>query len=129
MSIGKRLSERVIGCAQNVSHELGAGFLETVYENALALELEEEGIAFVRQRQLDIYYKRKLIGQYQADIVVENKLIVELKAVSSFSACHKAQVINYLRASGLSVGLLFNFGMSRLGIQRVVWKYNETEGI
>jgi GxxExxY protein len=125
----RRLSERVIGCAQNVSRELGAGFLETVYENALAIELEEEGIVFKRQHQLDIYYKSKLIGQYQADIVVENKLIVELKAVSSFSACHKAQVINYLRASGLSVGLLFNFGMSRLGIQRVVWKYNETEGI
>jgi len=129
MSMGKRLSERVIGCAQNVSHELGAGFLEAVYENALALELEQEGIAFERQHQLDIYYKRKLIGQYQADIVVEDKLIVELKAVSSFSASHKAQVINYLRASGLNVGLLFNFGMSRLGIQRVVWKYNETEGI
>jgi GxxExxY protein len=129
MSMGKRLSERVIGCAQNVSHELGAGFLEAVYENALALELELEGIAFERQHQLDIYYKRKLIGQYQADIVVEDKLIVELKAVSSFSANHKAQVINYLRASGLNVGLLFNFGISRLGIQRVVWKYNETEGI
>jgi len=129
MSMEKRLSERVIGCAQNVSHELGAGFLEAVYENALALELEGAGIAFERQHQLDIYYKRKLIGQYQADIVVENKLIVELKAVSSFSACHKAQVINYLRASGLHVGLLFNFGMSRLGIQRVVWKYNETEDI
>ena len=129
MSCKGRLSERVIGCAQKVSRELGAGFLEVVYENALALELEEEGIVFQRQHQLDIYYKTKFIGQYQADIVVENKLIVELKAVSSLSACHKAQVINYLRASGLNVGLLLNFGMSRLGIQRVVWKYDEKDNI
>ena len=129
MSMEKRLSERVIGCAQNVSHELGAGFLEAVYENALVLELEQEGIAFRRQHQLDIYYKNNKVGQYQADLVIEDKLIVELKAVSSFNASHKAQVINYLRASGLNVGLLFNFGMSRLGIQRVVWNYNETEGI
>jgi GxxExxY protein len=129
MSSQKRLSEQVIGCAQNVSRELGAGFLEAVYENALAFELEEAGLAFERQHQLDVYYKRKLIGQYQADLVVEDKIIVELKAVASFSACHKAQVINYLRASGLSVGLLFNFGMSRLGIQRLVWKYNDKDYI
>jgi len=89
----KRLSERVIGCAQNVSHELGAGFLEAVYENALVLELEQEGIAFRRQHQLDIYYKNNKVGQYQADLVIEDKLIVELKAVSSFNASHKAQVI------------------------------------
>ena len=129
MTTGRRVSERVIGCAQNVSRELGAGFLEAVYENALVLELEQEGIAYERQRQLDVFYKGHLVGQYQADLVVEDKLIVELKAVSSFSACHKAQLINYLRASGLNVGLLLNFGMTRLGIQRVVWKYNEAENL
>ena len=127
MTTGRRVSERVIGCAQNVSRELGAGFLEAVYENALVLELEQEGVAYERQLQLDVFYKGHLVGQYQADLVVEDKLIVELKAVSSFRACHKAQVINYLRASGLNVGLLLNFGMTRLGIQRVVWKYNEAE--
>ena len=129
MSSRKRLSEQVIGCAHNVSRELGAGFLEAVYENALALELEEVGLAFKRQHQLDVYYKRRLIGQYQADLVIEDKLIVELKAVTAFSACHKAQVINYLRASGLRVGLLLNFGMSRSGVQRVVWKYNDKDFI
>ena len=125
----RRLSERVIGCAHNVSRELGPGFLEAVYENALALELEQEGLTFERQCKLDIYYKNNLVGQYQADLVVEGKLLVELKAVSSFNDRHKAQVIHYLRASDLSIGLLFNFGLSRLGIQRVVWKYNETEDI
>jgi len=126
---GKRLSERVIGCAQNVSRELGTGFLEAVYENALALELEENGILFEKQCLLDIYYKSQLIGQYKADLIIEGKLIIELKAVPTFNDRHKAQVLNYLRATGLSVGLLLNFGMPRLGIQRIVWKYNETSNI
>ena len=129
MSKGKRLSEEVIGCAQNVSRELGTGFLEAVYENALALELEEKGILFERQYQLDVYYKGQLIGHYKADLIVEGKLIIELKAVPIFNDRHKAQVLNYLRATGLNVGLLLNFGMPRLGIQRIVWKYNETNNI
>ncbi|HHJ35213.1 MAG TPA: GxxExxY protein [Gammaproteobacteria bacterium] len=129
MSFGKRLSEQVIGCAQNVSRELGTGFLEIVYENALALELEEKGILFEKQSSLDIYYKNQSIGQYKADFIIEDKLIIELKAASAFNDRHKAQVLNYLRASGLHVGLLLNFGMPRLGIQRIVWKYNETNNI
>ena len=129
MFIGNRLSERVIGCAHNVNRELGAGFLEAVYENALVLELKHEGIAFERQCPLDVYYKKHLVGQYQADLVIEKKLLVEMKAVLSFNACHKAQLINYLRATGLNVGLLLNFGTSRLGIQRIVWNYNDADNI
>jgi len=129
MSYGKRLSEQVIGCAQSVSRELGTGFLEAVYENALALELEEKGILFEKQGSLDIYYKSQLIGQYKADLIVEDKLIIELKAVPTFNDRHKAQVLNYLRATGLHVGLLLNFGVPCLGIQRIVWKYNETSNI
>jgi len=78
----RKLSEQVIGCAHNVCRELGAGFLEVVYEKALALELAENGILFETQRQLDVYYKRQLVGHYTADLVIENKLIIELKAVS-----------------------------------------------
>ena len=129
MAEGNRLSERVIGCAQNVRRELGAGFLEAVYENALAIEFEEKGIRFERQHPLDVYYKDRVVGQYKADLVVESCLIVELKAVTAFNEKHKAQLLNYLRATGLSVGLLLNFGMPRLGIQRIVWKYNETQNI
>ncbi len=129
MPHGRRLSEQVIGCAQRVSRELGTGFLEAVYENALVLELEEKGILFEKQSPLDIYYKSQLIGQYKADLIVEDKLIIELKAVPTFNDKHKAQVLNYLRATGLNVGLLLNFGMPRLGIQRIVWKYNETNNI
>lgn len=78
---------------------------------------------------LDVCYRQRIIGQYKADIVVDSRLIVELKAVPAFNEKHKAQLLNYLRATGLSVGLLLNFGMPRLGIQRVVWKYNESNNI
>ncbi|MGB5396457.1 MAG: GxxExxY protein [Gammaproteobacteria bacterium] len=125
----KRISERVIECAQNVSRELGAGFLETVYENALALELDSYRINYRRQKDFDVCYRNTVVGQYRADYVVENKLIIELKALSILHGQHEAQVMNYLRASGLKVGLLLNFGTTRLGIRRVVWDYDDNENI
>jgi len=129
MSHQKRLSEKVIACAHTVMYELGAGFLEAVYEKALAVEMEEQGIGFVRQHPLDVCYKGRLVGTYQVDLIVENELILELKAVAATNDKHKAQLLNYLRATGLNVSLLLNFGGSRLGIQRVVWNYNEAKNI
>jgi len=126
MGSSKKLSDRVLGCAQNVSRELGAGFLEKVYENALCIELTNAGIPFLCQRRLDVYYKDEKVGSYIADFVVDNKLLVELKALSSFNSEHEAQVLNYLKASGLSVGLLLNFGVKRMGIRRLVWNYDDT---
>ncbi len=124
-----RLSERVLKCAQNVSHGLGAGFLERVYENALCIELTRARIPFQRQRQFVISYKGEDIGNYIADIVVEDRLLIELKALSGFSKEHDAQVMNYLKASGLTVGLLLNFGVARLGIRRIVWNYDDKNNI
>ncbi len=129
MNDSKRLSGQVLGCAQNVSRELGAGFLEKVYENALCVELLDMGIPFQRQQQFGIYYKGESIGNYYADLVVDNKLLVELKALSGFSTEHDAQVMNYLKASGLTVGLLLNFGVKRLGIRRLVWNYDDENNI
>lgn len=126
---GRRLSESVLGCAQNVSRNLGAGFLEKVYEKALCVELLHAGIPFQCQKKFEIYYKNENIGNYFADIVVDGKLLVELKALSCFSAEHDAQVMNYLKASGLTVGLLINFGVSKLGIRRVVWNYDDKNNI
>ena len=126
MGSSKKLSDRVLGCAQNVSRELGAGFLEKVYENALCIELTNAGIPFLCQRRFDVYYKDEKVGSYIADFVVDNKLLVELKALSSFNSEHEAQVLNYLKASGLSVGLLLNFGVKRMGIRRLVWNYDDT---
>ena len=126
MRQGKSISESVIGCAFEVSSTLGAGFLEAVYESALYCELEAKGIAFERQKPLVVRYRGKVVGKYVADIVVEDRLLVELKAVARLSGEHQAQVMNYLRAANLNVGLLLNFGSPRLGISRIVWNYDET---
>ncbi|MBI3771611.1 MAG: GxxExxY protein [Gammaproteobacteria bacterium] len=123
------LSEQVIGCAFEVSNRLGAGFLEAVYENALCHELTYKGVPFVRQKPLEVRYRGKIVGNYVADIVVGNRLLLELKALSKLSPEHDAQVMNYLNASGLKVGLLLNFGTPKLGIRRIVWEYNECERI
>ena len=129
MSQGKLISERVISCAFEVSNTLGAGFIEKVYENALCIELNRAGIPFCRQPRFEIRYKNENIGNYIADIVVADKLLVELKALSVLNREHEAQVMNYLKASSLSVGLLLNFGASRMAIKRIVWKHDESERI
>ncbi len=123
------ISQRVIRCAFDVSNTLGAGFLEKVYENALCVELEKNGLKFQAQRPITVNYKGFQVGEYVADIVVEDKLLLELKALSVFCSSHDAQVMNYLKATNLSVGLLLNFGRPKLGIKRIVWQYDETEKI
>ena len=125
----KTISEQVIHCAYKVSNGLGVGFLESVYENALCIELSKLGIVYKQQAPIDVMYQQQLVGHFVADLIVENKLLVELKAVSVFSPQHSAQVMNYLRATGLQVGLLINFGASKIGIKRIVWQYNETDFI
>ncbi|MCG8487298.1 MAG: GxxExxY protein [Chromatiales bacterium] len=122
---GEAISKQVIGCGFEVSNVLGAGFFELVYENALCQELDRIGLAFERQKNLHVRYKGQVVGHYIADIVVENKLLVELKALSQLTREHHAQVMNYLRATGLSVGLLLNFGTPRLGVRRVVWQHDD----
>ena len=123
------VSQRVIRCAIDVSNTLGAGFLEKVYENALCVELRKDGLKFQSQRPVTVNYKGFQVGEYIADIIVEDKLLLELKALSTLCSSHDAQVINYLKATNLSVGLLLNFGRPKLGIKRIVWHHNESEKI
>ena len=85
----------------------------------------DSGIRFERQKPLDVFYKGKIVGSYVADLLVEGRLIVELKAVSKLTSLHEAQVMNYLKATGLSVGLLLNFGTPKVGIRRIVWKHDD----
>ena len=120
------LSQRVIGCAFEVSNTLGAGFLEQVYEKALCVELENEGLSFYCQKPVAVKYKGVIVGDYVTDIIVEDSLLLELKAVSVMPAVYQAQLINYLKATGLSHGLLLNFGTPKLGIKRMIWNHNET---
>ena len=129
MSQGKLISEQVISCAFEVSNTLGAGFIEKVYENALCVELRRAGIPFSRQKRYEVRYKNENIGNYIADIVIADKLLIELKALSALNREHEAQVMNYLKASGLRVGLLVNFGTSRIGMKRIVWNHDESEKI
>ena len=121
------LSQRVIGCAIEVSNTLGAGFFEKIYEKALCVEFQKKGISFKCQESVIVNYKGNIIGEYLTDIIVEDCLLLELKAVKALCSEHEAQLLNYLKATGLSFGLLLNFGKSKLGIKRMIWNHNETK--
>ncbi len=129
MDSQKRISEQVIGCAITVSNTLGAGFLESVYANAMAIELNNAGILFEVQKPLQVTYRAKVVGNFYADLLVSGKLVIELKALSKLRSEHEAQLMNYLKASGLNAGLLLNFGTPRIGIKRIVRDYVDDERI
>lgn len=114
------ISEEVIGCAYDVSNALGAGFLEVVYENALSIELDHQGIVHERQKPLEVYYRGHVAGRYLPDLLVEGELIVEIKAVNKLIGEHQAQLLNYLKATDLKLGLLMNFGNPRVEIKRMM---------
>lgn len=118
--IHKELSYKIIELALEVHNELGCGFLEKVYENALMILLDREGIAARQQVPADVYFQNKVVGQYFADILVDNKIILELKTVEAISDVHKAQVLNYLRATGIKLGLIMNFAKPRFEYKRLV---------
>jgi GxxExxY protein len=116
------LSEQIIRCAFTVSNTLGSGFLEKVYENALAHELRTTGLTVAQQFGISITYDGVVVGEYAADLLVEDAVLVELKAIGAFDDVHQAQCMNYLRATGLHLCLLLNFGKPRLDIRRIVYK-------
>jgi GxxExxY protein len=109
----------IIGCAHLVLNTLGAGFLEKVYENALAHELRKTGLKVVQQQPIQVYYDSVVVGDYAADLKVADQVLVELKAVKALDEIHRAQCINYLKATGLKLCLLLNFGRPKLEIQRI----------
>ena len=119
------LTEAVIGAAFEVSNTLGTGFLEKVYERALVRELGEQGIGVRSQVPFSVLYKGHCVGEYFADILVEEELVVELKCVERLNGEHTAQCLNYLKASGKQLCLLLNFQKSRLEVKRVVLAYCE----
>ncbi len=123
-SVDKRdpLTYQIIGAAIEVHQILGAGLLEDIYEDALCIELAERGLSFERQKHLEINYKGHDIGDLFVDIIVEGRVIVELKSVRELGPIHKAQLMTYLRVSKIGLGLLINFNVPALtqGVQRVV---------
>jgi len=124
----KQLTERIIGCAYEVANELGPGFLEPaassaepkVYENALVHELRKAALGVKPQHALEVKYDGVVVGEYSADMIVEDSVIVEVKAVKRINDIHKAQCLNYLRATGLELCLLLNFGSPRVEIKRII---------
>jgi len=104
------ITSKILKAYFNVFNQLGYGFLEKVYENAMLIELKSFGLNCEKQKPIKVYYNEQLVGDYYADIVVENKVIIELKAVQNIIKEHEVQLVNYLKATGIEVGLLLNFG-------------------
>ena len=118
----EEITKTVIGCAFEVINELGAGFLESVYEKALLLALRQKGLSAIAQHPVKVLFRGECVGDFYADIFVEDKVIVELKAVKAIAPEHQAQTINYLNATGIEVGLLINFGNPKLEYKRFTRK-------
>ena len=116
----KTLSFAIIGAAMEVHRILGPGFLESVYQAALEKELTLRGIPFQHQVELPVSYKGDVIGVYKADLVIDNKIIVEIKGISRLNVSHQAQALHYLAATGLQLAILINFGAGSLEYRRVV---------
>ncbi len=120
--IHEELTGKIIGASMEVHRALGCGFLEGVYQEALELELGSQGVAFVAQPELGITYKGRALKQkYRPDLVVDNAVVVEIKALARLTPLEEAQVINYLKATGCKVALLINFGAKSLEWRRLVW--------
>jgi GxxExxY protein len=114
------ITEKTIGCAYQVSNTLGSGFLEKVYENALTHEIRKAGLSVVQQCPIQVKYDDVVVGDFTADLLVEDCVLVELKTVKQIDDSHMAQCMNYLKATGFNVCLLLNFYKPRLEVKRIV---------
>lgn len=113
------ITKKIIRCFYNVYNKLGFGFLEKVYENALCYELKKTNLSCFSQYPVDVYYEDLKVGKYFADIIVENKVIIELKADAAICPQHEAQLVNYLKATDIEVGLLLNFGQEPKVVRKI----------
>jgi GxxExxY protein len=118
--VHKELSYKIIGLAMQVHSRLGIGFLEKVYENALTVLLRREGIKAKQQHSIKVYFEDQIVGDYMADIIVDDSIILEIKALDRISDVHRAQALNYLRATELRLAIILNFGKKKLEYERLV---------
>jgi GxxExxY protein len=114
------ITSKIIGCAMKVHNTLGSGFQEVIYQRALAIEMERQNLPFTREQEMPIFYQGIKIGSRRVDFLVQEKVLVELKAISELTDIHLAQGINYLEAFRLEIGLLINFGSTRLEFRRLI---------
>jgi GxxExxY protein len=115
-----KITEAVIGAAYKIGNTLGSGFLEKVYENALAIEIRKSGLRVVQQHPINVKYEGAIVGEFIADLLVQDEVLVELKAVKALDEIHLAQCLNYLKATRLHVCLLINFGNPKIEIKRIL---------
>ena len=115
----EEITERILASAFDVCNELGSGFLESVYEKSLLIALRQNGLSAESQVSIDVDFRDQNVGHFVADIIVENKVLIELKTVDRLVSKHIAQILNYLKATGVEVGLLINFGNSKLEYRRL----------
>lgn len=116
----KELSEKVIGCAYRVYNTMGFGFLESVYETCLLIELKKAGLKAEAQKAIKVFYDDEIVGDFKADVMVENLIILELKSVRQIAIAHELQLVNYLTATHMDIGLIINFGEKKVEIKRKV---------
>jgi len=116
----EEITEKIIGCAYQVYNRMGFGFLESVYEKCLMIELRKQGLKAEEQKSVTVRYDDEIVGEFKADILVEDEIIVELKSVRNLSVIHEAQLVNYLVATGKSLGLLINFSEKKVDVRRKV---------
>ncbi len=119
----KELTHKVIGCAYAVHNQLGYGFLESVYEKSLLIELAKQGITASAQEPIKVFYDTQVVGDFFADLLIENRLILELKSVSKLCTSHEVQVVNYMNATGIEDGLLINFGPDKVELMHKYKNY------
>lgn len=116
----REITEKVIGCAYRVYNKMGFGFLESVYEKCLLIELRKAGIHAKSQQPIKVAYENEIVGEFVADIIVENTVILELKSVQRIVKAHEVQLVNYLVATGKPVGLILNFGEKKVEVKRKI---------
>jgi len=121
----EELTRKIIGCAYRIYNTMGFGFLESVYEKCLLIELEKAGLNAQAQQPIEVFYENQLVGNFFADIIVEDVVILELKSARQLAKAHEVQLVNYLTATGTDVGLLINFGESKVDVKRKVRKLPE----
>ena len=116
----EEITEKIIGCAFKVFNQMGSGYLESVYEHCMLIELSKAGLSVQSQYPMKVLYDEQIVGEFCADLLVEESVIVELKAINRLLTIHEAQLVNYLVATGKEVGLLINFGPDTVVIKRKV---------
>ena len=123
----EKLIKQIIECAYTVRTKLSAGFLESVYLNALLIELHHHGLSAEKEAPINVHYNNEIVGEFRADIIVENCVIIELKAIQHLSPANEAQLVNYLTATDIEHGLLINFGGEKIEIKRKYKTFKDTK--